>query len=271
MRTIAVALACVILTSNGSAQEVELFGEDTEIRKLVEFKGHEGEVNDAIEIYDGRLLTAGSDGTIRLWDTKTGGQGKVIAHEKEPVTMLQLLGNQLQFLSFSPSGTISVWQLPQPKRSWGPEQATGSPDSGSGDQGTAWASATEDKAIEWLVLEYAEAAKPVELQLYENYNPGAVVKVTGFDNPEKEITLWEAAEKSKPAEKNFGVLSLPLKADAATKRIKLYIDSPKVKGWNEIDAVGLVDDKGKLHWAVRAGASSTYADRARGTEVQLVQ
>ena len=43
-------------------------------------------------------------------------------------------------------------------------------------------------------------------------------------------------------------------------RIRIYLDSPKVPGWNEIDAVGLVDEKGTTHWAASARASSTYAD-----------
>ena len=31
--------------------------------------------------------------------------------------------------------------------------------------------------------------------------------------------------------------------------------------WNEIDAVGLRDLKGAMHWASRAAASSTFAER----------
>src|SRR5262249_20892308 len=46
-----------------------------------------------------------------------------------------------------------------------------------------------------------------------------------------------------------------------TNRIKVYIESTKVPGWNEIDAVGLVDAKGKTFWAICAEASSTYAEQ----------
>ena len=34
-----------------------------------------------------------------------------------------------------------------------------------------------------------------------------------------------------------------------------------MKGWTEIDAVGLLDAKGKTHWAVSAKASSYYGER----------
>ncbi len=45
-----------------------------------------------------------------------------------------------------------------------------------------------------------------------------------------------------------------------SQKIKIYIDSVNVPGWNEIDAVGIVDDVGAVHWAVKATASSTYAE-----------
>jgi hypothetical protein len=44
----------------------------------------------------------------------------------------------------------------------------------------------------------------------------------------------------------------------STTQIKIYLDSPAVPGWNEIDAVALVDAQGKRHWARRAAASSSY-------------
>jgi hypothetical protein len=43
-----------------------------------------------------------------------------------------------------------------------------------------------------------------------------------------------------------------------TSRVKIYLDSPRVSGWNEIDTVGLVDAAGKAQWPVNASASSSY-------------
>ena len=48
--------------------------------------------------------------------------------------------------------------------------------------------------------------------------------------------------------------------DVTTRRVKIYLACTKVPGWNEIDAVALIDDKGGKQWAVHADASSTYAD-----------
>lgn len=249
---------------------LQFFGVPKGIEKVARLEGHKGSVADTLQLPDGKLMTAGSDGTIRLWNLATCEQLEVVAEETEPITKLQLLRDQMKVLSFSANGGITVYQLPQPKRGWGPEQAAGSPDSGSGDQRTAWASASQDDQPEWLVLEYAEPVAPVQIQIFENYNPGAVVKITAFDKPEAEVTLWEAAANLQP-QQGFGQLSVPIETADPVKRIKLYIDSPKVAGWNEIDAVGLVDASGKLHWATAAAASSTYAERSGGERIQFTR
>ena len=51
--------------------------------------------------------------------------------------------------------------------------------------------------------------------------------------------------------------NIPISSKHTTERIKIYIDSPKAFGWNEIDAVGLADTQ----WASKATASSTLANQ----------
>jgi hypothetical protein len=41
--------------------------------------------------------------------------------------------------------------------------------------------------------------------------------------------------------------------------VRVYLDTAKVPGWNEIDAVELIGRDGTRQWAVSATASSTYA------------
>src|SRR3712207_6738472 len=59
---------------------------------------------------------------------------------------------------------------------WGPEQATGEPDSSPGDVVTAWASQSPDGGGEWLVLGFADPLVRGELRVYENNAPGALVR-----------------------------------------------------------------------------------------------
>jgi hypothetical protein len=149
----------------------------------------------------------------------------------------------------------------KPKRPWGPEQATGRPDTWpqQGDLVTAWASLTPDGQQEWLLLEYARPVVPREVHVYETFNPGAVNRVTAFDLTGKEVELWKGNDPT-AAGSGKGISKIACKkVKFLTNRIKIYIDSPAVVGWNEIDAVGLVDKDGKTHWATAAEASSTFA------------
>jgi hypothetical protein len=148
------------------------------------------------------------------------------------------------------------------KRNWGPEQATGAPDTwpNQGDLVTAWASLTADGAQEWLMLEYARPVVPKEVHIYETFNPGAVYRLTAFDLTGKEIEVWKGKDPTAPGS-GKGISKIACKAKFKTNRIKIYIDSPAVQGWNEIDAVGLVDPKGKTQWATAAHASSTFAQQ----------
>jgi hypothetical protein len=160
-----------------------------------------------------------------------------------------------------------IWRgLKEPKqtRGWGPEQATGAPDTNeAGDFTTAWASRTPDEQDEWLMLEYAEPIRPKEIVVHETYNPGAVTRVTAFKLDGTEVEVWKGKDPS--AGKDIGTSKLPFKGDFLTNRIKLHIESTKVPGWNEIDAVGLTDAKGKTFWAIAAEASSTYAEQGTPT------
>ncbi len=145
-------------------------------------------------------------------------------------------------------------------RAWGPEQATGTPNSqGPGDLESAWASLTEDSRDEWLLLEYLNAVEPAQLRVFETFNPGAVARITALDEDDKESLLWEGTDPLRngpPA----GVAEFSLNSAAASQRIKLYLNSREIAGWNEIDAVELVAKDGSRQWAHLARASSTYAE-----------
>jgi hypothetical protein len=162
-----------------------------------------------------------------------------------------------------------VWRdltaVPAPRQGWGPEQATGAPDTeGSGDFPTAWASLTPDAQNEWLMLEYAEPIQPKAVRIHESWNPGAVTRVSAFKLDGDEVDVW-TGEDPTTQDKDRGVSVIPLKVGFKTCRIRIFLNSKDVEGWNEIDAVGLDDASGKTQWASAALASSTNAspsDRA---------
>lgn len=150
------------------------------------------------------------------------------------------------------------------KRAWGPEQATGEPDTlEAGDIQSAWASKTQDDQDEWLELTYANAVSPSAILVHETYNPGALVKVTAQRQGGGDVTVWTGRDPLEPGS-GRGVAVVPFRTDFKTNRIRIYLDSKGVSGWNEIDAVGLVDEFGRTQWATGAKASSTYAEGREG-------
>jgi beta-lactamase regulating signal transducer with metallopeptidase domain len=145
-------------------------------------------------------------------------------------------------------------------RAWGPEQAIGEPNTPeAGDQATAWASRSPDDMEEWLICEYENAVMVAAVSVHETYNPGALYKVTAFNDAGEEVIAWEGEDPTPRAEPK-GISVIPVKLDFATRRIKLYIDSPAVPGWNEIDAVAIEDENAEKQWAINIEASTTYAE-----------
>jgi hypothetical protein len=68
--------------------------------------------------------------------------------------------------------------------------------------------------------------------------------------------LWQGVEPrlAAPADQYFAV-----PAGHIASSIRVYLDTGKVPGWNEIDAVELIGRDGSRQWARGASASSTYA------------
>jgi hypothetical protein len=169
----------------------------------------------------------------------------------------QLGADQVRTVQYLQLKTIG---MPGQKRAWGPEQACGPPDTHlAGDIQTAWASQTPDGQDEWLRLHYSKAVVPAAVQVYETFNPGALYRITARKPDGSEVELWSGDDPVKP-DAGMGVACIPVKADFATDCITIYLKSTKVPGWNEIDAVGMVDQQNNQQWAASAEASSTFAD-----------
>lgn len=90
----------------------------------------------------------------------------------------------------------------------------------------------------------------------ETYHPGAVDRVTAYAGGE-EVDVWAGRDPTDVG-RDKGVSVIGFKLQVRTDRVRVHLDSPRVPGWNEIDAVGLLDQTGQVHWARAATAGSTY-------------
>ena len=147
-----------------------------------------------------------------------------------------------------------------PKRSWGHEQATGAPDTRqAGDIPTAWTSKNPDGGVEWLELDYERAVGIDTIRVVESHNPGAISKVAVIGPNGREETVWEgnlaASGQNELLQSDFKVAR-----SVQGQKVRVYVDTGRVPGWNEIDAVQLLGKDGTQQWAVGSTASSSYAD-----------
>ena len=155
-------------------------------------------------------------------------------------------------------------------RPWGPEQATGAPNSGAGDKRTAWAPRAQNGGKEWLVVEYARPVRPLGVLVYENNAPGALVQIVAYKPDGTAVIVWSGKDPSRTGRPR-GTSLIPIRVDFDVARIKLTFATKSVRGWNEVDAVGLLDARGTTHWAKAAHASSFFGDKPKKPQVLVPQ
>jgi hypothetical protein len=71
----------------------------------------------------------------------------------------------------------------------------------------------------------------------ETLNPGALVRIDDFTGDAVPRRLWSGET---PATKQARFLRLELAEPVRIDSIRLILDTSRVAGWNEIDAVGLI-------------------------------
>ncbi|QEC42693.1 T9SS type A sorting domain-containing protein [Pseudobacter ginsenosidimutans] len=146
--------------------------------------------------------------------------------------------------------------------SWTAQQAAGLPNvAGCGDYGNAWASKTQDDQREWLEFEFDDPAPISRVFIHETYNAGAVDTVYVF-NPNTQLfeKVYEgSAAAGAPCPRAFSV-AFPATVFPVS-RIRIAINSPAVRGYNEIDAVGvaLYSDGGAIGSSQDVCASAAAA------------
>jgi hypothetical protein len=125
---------------------------------------------------------------------------------------------------------------------WSFEQATGAPNTPEcGDHETAWADESgTGRAI--LRLGFAQPVIPSQINVYQSFNPGAIVEIDvgNSANPNKVLPLPHSADA--PGNTACpGVFSLDVSGvDVPIDFVVLYLDQSLTGDWNEIDAVELV-------------------------------
>jgi len=132
----------------------------------------------------------------------------------------------------------SAYQDAKESAPYSANQTTGVPNVEKlGDDGSAWASKTEDAGIEWLDLKYPKAVHATEVRIRESNAPGAVIRVELFDEAGAPHLAWGGNDPTTGL--NYLIVKFP-RTEFKTDHVKVTLATNVVPGWNEIDAVQLV-------------------------------
>ena len=123
--------------------------------------------------------------------------------------------------------------------SWSAEQIIGAPDTFEcGDYTTAWASEYYD-GVDWVDVGFSTPVIPTQINIYETYNPGSIVKVEVRDEEGSYHTVYEAAPTYVAECPRTLVINIS-DIDFKVTSVLISLDQSILMEWNEIDAVELV-------------------------------
>ncbi len=121
---------------------------------------------------------------------------------------------------------------------WSAARATGEPNvfPRHGDDPQAWASHASDGGGEWLDVTWSSPVAATGLVVVETFNPGALARIDDLSGAQP-VTLWQGTAAPSSSSR---VLRVTLPDKREISRLRLVLDTSRVAGWNEIDAVGLL-------------------------------
>ena len=123
---------------------------------------------------------------------------------------------------------------------WNAQQACGPPNTETaGDHNTAWTTQAEDAGPQWIELTYGIPVFPDGVRIHETFNCGTVVRVEALNSSGQWMPLWAGADPT--LGQPIAWFEVPFTPQPFTTRtIRVTLDTAKVPGWNEIDAVELL-------------------------------
>jgi len=113
-----------------------------------------------------------------------------------------------------------------------------------GEDLNAWASLTDDTQREFLELGFDTLQTVRTIEIFETYNPGAIDTVYLRDASLKKWKKVYAKSAVANLEKKSRIFSIYfIETDYFVDAIRIAINSPAVKDWNEIDAVAITGQR----------------------------
>jgi hypothetical protein len=115
-----------------------------------------------------------------------------------------------------------------------------------GDDARAWASAEPDHGVETLTLTFAQPVHATEVRVRQSFNPGAITRIEVAGGGGAKQIVFEGPDLAIYPAYTVGWLVIPCAPTVfLATSVTITLDTTRVKGWNEIDAVQLAGDPDK--------------------------
>lgn len=162
--------------------------------------------------------------------------GRVLPYLRPAVEAARLSGPDAQWASSAVAS--SEYRSPD----YAPRQAAGAPDVRlASDSAKAWATKTADAGEEWLEVTFAQAVIARGVRVIQSYNPGAIVSLDVISDSGVGATIWVGPDRNRYPGGLIGVLEAAVPAGfPPVRKVRVILDTRRVPGWNEIDAVQLL-------------------------------
>jgi outer membrane protein OmpA-like peptidoglycan-associated protein len=107
---------------------------------------------------------------------------------------------------------------------------------------SAWQSMTPDSPEgEYLLVGFDTTMSVKQIAIFENYGAGSITSVEGLDQNNKIYPLKTFAPGYATSNSQLTSIRLPVKTSFKLKGLKISFNSLRVKGYSQIDAIGISD------------------------------
>ena len=124
---------------------------------------------------------------------------------------------------------------------WSANQVLGKPDvfPTYGDHNKAWASLGADDREEWIEVGFAGNERISGVEIYETFNAGAIDQVELVTVKGRRIDVAIPPDTAAPGTSVKRVFDVRCTQELV-RSVRVHLDSQRVSGWNELDAIGVV-------------------------------
>ncbi len=127
------------------------------------------------------------------------------------------------------------------KDGWSANQVIGVPNvyPQYGDISKAWAQGRRNSPLEYIVFKYNEPVYVAQLNVYETYNAGSIIKIEVKNNQTNEWSIvWQSSNSPPQLISSSRIFSPTLiEASFKTQQVRLTLDC-SLGAWCERDAIG---------------------------------